>query len=157
MEKPAKKTQLNKPTLKDPPVSGIFWGFIRFFRIFLIIDLFHSNKYKFFKKLGLLSTVLLFTETTLKLTYLFFSHKFTKYCHSYVRVIWSFSGWVPFWAYNYLPINLSRPTPNQKYVSKCENRSSLKFIELFYQKIAVYPQKRPIILLFVITIKFTYC
>ena len=86
--------------------------------------------------------VLIFRETTLKLTYLFFSHEFTKYCYSYARVIWSFSGWVPFWAYKYLPINLSSPTPNQKYVSKCENRSSLKFIELLYQKIAVYPPKK---------------
>ena len=39
----------------------------------------------------------------------------------------------------YLPINLSSPTPNKKYVSKWENRSSLKFIERYYQKIAVIP------------------
>ena len=42
----------------------------------------------------------------------------------------------------YLPINLSSPTPNQKYVSKWEKRISL-FIDLKYQTIAVFPLWRP--------------
>ena len=51
----------------------------------------------------------------------------------YVLVIWSFSVFnngLSSYAYKYLPINLSSPNPNQKYVSKWDYRSSLKFVEL---------------------------